>query len=226
MTRRKNPFQTDYRLHGCVLESVPSAKYLGVNISEDLRWTDHINNISKKANQTLEFIKRNIRVHNRDLKATAYKTLVRPQLEYVSTVWSPYTASDSNKIESVQRRAARWVTRDYRYTSSISTMLQDLKWRTLDQWRINSRLVLLYIYKVTYDLVAIPATDYLVWNTRPSTRTHSLAYRQISTLKDYYKFTFFPRTIIHWNALPAHIPVLPTLTQFSTAVCQVVHSTP
>ena len=69
VTRRTKPFQTDYRLHGCVLESVSSAKYLGVTISEDLRslslrWTDHINNISKKANQTLGFIKRNIRVHN------------------------------------------------------------------------------------------------------------------------------------------------------------------
>ena len=85
VTRRKNPFQTDYHLHGCVLESEPSAKYLGVTISEDLRWTDHINNISKKANQTLGFIKCNIWVHNRDLKATAYKTLVRPQLEYAST---------------------------------------------------------------------------------------------------------------------------------------------
>ena len=79
VTRRKNPFQTDYCLHGCVLESVPSAKYLRVTISEDLRWTDHINNSSKKANQTLGYIKRNIRVHNRDLKATAYKTLVHPQ---------------------------------------------------------------------------------------------------------------------------------------------------
>ena len=102
-------------------------------------------------------------------------------------------------------------------------MLQGLNWRTLDQRRIDSRLVLLY--KVTYGLVAISAADYLVRNTRPSTRTHPLAYRQISTLKDYYKFTFFPRTIIHWNALPAHIPVLPARAQLSTAVCQVVHST-
>ena len=136
MTRRKKPFQTKYNLHGCVLESVPSAKYLGVTISEDLKWTDHINDISKKANQTLGFLKRNIRVHNRDLKSTAFKTLVRPQLEYASTVWSPYTDQDINKLESVQQRAARWVTRDCRYTSSVSAMLQDLSWRTLDQRRI------------------------------------------------------------------------------------------
>ena len=118
----------------------------------------HMNNI-KRANQTLGFVKRNIRVHNKDLKSTAYKTLVRPQLEYASTVWSPHTASDINKVESVQRRAARWVTRDYRCTSNITAMLKDLNWRPLDQWRINSRLVLLY--KVTYDHVAIYASDYI-----------------------------------------------------------------
>ena len=130
----------------------------------------------------------------------------------------------SNKVESVQRRAARWVTRDYRYTSCVSAMIRDLNWRILDQRRIDSRLVLLY--KVTYDLVAIPASDYLIRNTRLSSRIHPLAYWQITTLKDYYKYTYFPRTSIHWNALPHHIPILPTLAQFCTAVCQAVHSVP
>ena len=89
----------------------------------------NVNNICKKANQTLGYI--NIRVHNRDLKATAYTTHVRSQLEYASTLWSSYTVSDSYKLESVQRRAAIWVTRDYRYTSSVSAMLQGLNWRAL-----------------------------------------------------------------------------------------------
>ena len=119
----------------------------------------------------------------------------------------PFTALYTYKLESVQRRAARWVTRDYQYTSSLSAMLQDLNWRPLDQRRTDRRLVLLY--KVTYDIVAIPAGDYLIRNTRRSAKNHPLAYRQITTLKDYYTFTFFPRTIIHWNALPAHIPILP-----------------
>ena len=221
VTRLKALIPTKYLLYGIEVESVPSAKYLGVTISEDLSWSTHINNTSKKANQTHGFIKRNIWVQNKDLKSTAYKTLVRPQLEYASTVWSPHTATDINKHESVQRTAARWVTRDYRYISSVTAMLKDLNWRPLDQRRIDSRLVLMY--KATYDLVAIPALDYLVHNTRQSRHNHPLAYRQIPTLRDYYKYTFFPRTIIHWNALPAHIPVLPTLAQFSTAVCQVVH---
>ena len=58
------------------------------------------------------------------------------------------------------------------------------------------------MYKITCDLVAIPAADYLIPNTRHSRHNHLLAYRQIPTFKDYYKYTLFPRTIVHWNALP------------------------
>ena len=136
-------------------------------IADDLSLSKHIDIITKKANQTLGFLKRNIRVHNKDLKSSvAYKTLVRPQLEYGSTVWYPHTTIDINKVEAVQRRAARWAIRDYRYTSSVTTMLKDLNWPPLDQRHIDSRLLMMY--KVTYDLVAIPASDYLIRNSRAS----------------------------------------------------------
>ena len=207
-----------------MLDSVSSAKYLGVTISDDLSWSTHIGNITKSANQTPGFLKRNIRVHYKELKSVAYKTLVRPQLGYASTVWFPHTATDIQKVEAVQRRAARWVYRDYRYTSSVTAMMKDLNWRPLDQKRIDSRLIMLY--KVTHDLVAIPASLYHTRNTRKSRHIDPLSYRQIPTLKYYYRFTFFPWPIIHGNALPAHITVLPTLAQFSSAICQVIHVSP
>ena len=144
VTRFKTPIPSKYFLHNTELESVPAAKYLGVTISEDLSWGNHINNINKKANQTLGCLKRNIKVHNQDLKSTAYKTLVRPQLEYASSVWSPHTDTDIKKIESVQRRSARWATHDYRSTSSVTEMLKKLSWRPLDQRRIDTRLIMLY----------------------------------------------------------------------------------
>ena len=85
------PLETKYFLHDTMLDSVSSAKYLGVTISDDLSCSTHIDNITKSPNQTLGFLKRNMRVHNKDLKSVAYKTLVRPQLEYASIVWSPHT---------------------------------------------------------------------------------------------------------------------------------------
>ena len=139
-------------------------------------------------------------------------------------MWSPHTATDITKLEAMQRRSACWATHDYQRTSSVTQMIKDLNWCTLEQRRIDSRLTLMY--KINYDLVAIPAADYLIPNSRQSRHNHLLAYRHIPTLKDYCKYTFFPRTIVHWNALPFYIPVLPTVTQFSHAVCQVVHSSP
>ena len=137
---------------------------------------------------------------------------------------SPNTTQDIDKIESAQRRAARWATRDYQQASSVTEMLGKLRWRPLDQRRIDNRLIMLY--KITYDLVAIPVAEYLVPNRWESKFIHPLAYRQIRTSTYYYKFSFFPRTTVHWNALPTSIGMLPTLAQFSHAVCRVVHVSP
>ena len=113
ITRKVKPLNTKYILHNVELESASAANYLEVTISEDRSWSSHIDNTTKKANQTLRFLKRNIRVHHKDLKSVAYETLVRPQLVYASTAWYPHLVKDMNKVEAVQRRAARWTTRDY-----------------------------------------------------------------------------------------------------------------
>ena len=123
ITKKAKPFNIKYILHIVELKSVSAAKYLGVTIADDLSWTKHIDITTKKANQTLGFLKRNIRVHNKDLTSVAYKTLVKPQLEYASTVWYPHATTNINKVEAVQRKAARWATRGYRCTSSVFGML-------------------------------------------------------------------------------------------------------
>ena len=207
ITRAKCPIQIRYILHGTVLESVPSAKYLGVTISDNLSWTPHIDSVSKKPNQTLGFLKRNIKVHNKDLKSTAYTTLVRPQMEYASTVWSPHTATDITKLEALQRGSARWATRDYQRTSSVTQKITDLNWRILEQRRIDSRLTLQdHLWSSSHTCSKLPNSQHYTVRHK-----HQLAYRQIPILKGYYKFTFFPLAIVHWNALPFYIPVLPTV---------------
>ena len=61
-------------LHNCILESVSSAKYLGIDISSDLSWDTHINRISKKPNNTLGFLRRNIKIQSESLKSSAYSS--------------------------------------------------------------------------------------------------------------------------------------------------------
>ena len=61
ITRKNNPIQCRYSLHGQNLESVKNAKYLGVELSSTLNWKDHIHATAKKANRTSAFVYRNLK---------------------------------------------------------------------------------------------------------------------------------------------------------------------
>ena len=125
ITRNKTIIKTQYMLHEQLLETVSQAKYLGITITSDLRWNAHINNISLKANRSL-FLRRNLKVLSIQIKTQAYFTFVRPILENSCTVWDPYTATQINKLEMIQRCAARYVLHRHHNTSSVTNMLQTL----------------------------------------------------------------------------------------------------
>ena len=66
------------------------------------------------------------------MKKAAYKTLVRPILEYGSIVWDPHCNGLNDELENVLKRAARFVTRNYSHeTGSMTGILEELKWETL-----------------------------------------------------------------------------------------------
>ena len=96
VTRRRTLFKFQYKLQGKVLGTVDTTKYLGINLSHDLRWNDHVNEITTKANKTLNF-------STPQSKERAYKALVRPIVEYSATVWNPYVAKNIQQVEMIQR---------------------------------------------------------------------------------------------------------------------------
>ena len=98
-------------------------------------FNSHIQNITTSAGRSLGFLKRNMRSKNPELKEMAYKTLVHPLVEYSSSVWSPYTKSNIARLETVQRRAARWTLSEYSPYASVKHMFQSLGWRSLEQRR-------------------------------------------------------------------------------------------
>lgn len=224
ITRSKNSKPTRYVLHGQTLHTTENARYLGVDISSNLSWNNHIDRIAAKANRSLGFVKRNIKVKSPNIRECAFKTLVRPQLEYASTIFDPYTQTNINKLERVQRRAARWTSDDYSHYSSVSDMLQRLDWRTLQQRRADAHLCLLY--KIIHEQVAISIPHYFEPNHRVSRFCHSMSFKQNHTRVDYYKFSFFPRTIVQWNALPSDIVLLQDFEAFKLAVSQLQHTKP
>ena len=90
MMQLKNKIEASYTLEGTVLESVDSIKYLGVTVSNDLKWNTHFTNICTKANRPLRFLRRNLFSCPKYIKEAAYKGLVHPVLECGSSVWDPH----------------------------------------------------------------------------------------------------------------------------------------
>jgi len=219
VTNKRNKIQNQYQLHGHILQPVTSAKYLGVTATNSLRWDSHITEICTKANRTLGFLRRNINIISRTIKEQAYFTLVRPLVEYASPVWDPYTETSIHKLEMVQRRAARYVLNRQRNTSSVSSMLHTLNWRSLQDRRKDARLCMLY--RIDRDLVAITKANRLEAPQRKTRHDHTRAYKLLSSRIDARKMSFFPRTVRDWNALPPDIVEADTLDAFKARVAAI-----
>ena len=199
--KRKHIIHTHYKIHGMILDTVDKTKYLGVTIQSKLNWKPHIHNITKKANSVRAFLQRNLSNCPRPVKEQAYKTYVRPILEYASTVWDPHTKELTSQLEMVQRRAARFVTADYRRRHSVTLMLNQLQWQTLLQRRTHSKVTMLY--RIHHQLVAIPATPPYIIYSSTSNRGHHLQLQQHHCRINSYQHSFFPSVVNLWNQLPS-----------------------
>ena len=188
-----------YKLHDKVLENVDQAKYLGVTIQKKLSWKPHIQNITKKANQTIGFLQRNLRFCNSSTKAMCFKVYVRPIVNYAAPVWNPVGQQNMglrNSLEMVQRRGARFVFNQWERDKSPTKMLVDLKWNTLESDRKKLNLILMH--KIIHQKVAI-STEILPNRTRYCDLKFQPVYGRVNAFKN----SFLPTTTKWWNELPS-----------------------
>ena len=169
-----------------------------------------------KANKTLGFLRRNLKIPSIRIKEQAYFTLVRPLVEYASTVWDPFTQTDINKVEALQKRAARYVATNQRNISSVTNIIQRLKWRSLANRRKDARHVMLY--KMDRELVAINKENRLIPPGRKTRQAHNRSFQIPSSRIDTRKMSFFPRTVRDWNLLAPDIVEMDTPEAFKARI--------
>ena len=115
----------------------------------------------------------------------------------------------------VQRRAARYVSNRVHYTSLVSSMLDELKWATLEERRRKASLLVL-MYKIVNGLVKIDATDRQIKPSRLSRNMDQHCFQIPSCYTEMRKESFYPRTIRDWNALPTDTASVKSLQAFKT----------
>ena len=205
-----------YHINEIPIKAVQHAKYLGVIIDSKLTWKEHIKITTHKANTALAFLRRNLKSCSLYIKTKCYLGTVRPITEYACTVWAPHTAQDINKIEMIQRRAARFVYNKYYHSTSVSNMLKSLGWPALQARRHYLKLLL--TYKIHKAMISIPSDNFKPVTV--TTRGYQSHFQCLQTTCDSYRFSFFPSTIRMWKCLPTDIASISCFNEFNVKLQQ------
>ena len=72
-------------------------------------------------------------------------------------------------------------------------------------------------YKIIHGIVAVLLPDHVQYSDRVSRYYHSMTFRQVSSFRDYYKYSFFSLSIVQWNAFPESVAYLLIFEAFKTA---------
>ena len=135
-----------------------------------LKWNTHIAQICERASSTLGLERRTFCHCPQKAKILAHQSLVRPKLEYASTVSDPRATTNITDLERIQRSAARFVFSYYRQHTSPSVLIAQLEWSSLSWRRSSARFTVLH-YIANYDLdISVP---YLQANLRHSNTFHN-----------------------------------------------------
>ena len=189
-------------------------KYLGLLLTSDLTWSQHINNSCSKTRKLTGLFYRRFHHCHPQLMLRLYKALIRPHLEYASQVWDPHLKRDVDNLGSVQKFALRVCQKNWLapYNELLNTMNVD----KLSDRRRNAKLCQLYkiVYAITDCMsspVAVkPTNAHETYEPSPASATQ-IPLLSISVL-------FHPHFISMWNKLTLTNESLASLSLFKHSI--------
>ena len=198
------------------IERVNSSKSLGLKIDENLTWKRHIDEISKKVSAAISALKRIRSYISQDTAARVYQGLIEPYFSYCAPVWDGIGSKLSDKLQKLQNRAARVITRSS-YDTSSSSVLEELRWNNLYTNRNMQKAILMY--KVTNNLTPMYLQDLFV--TRVSHYSLRDSEGKLFLPKprtDYLKRSFSYSGASLWNSLPESLRSSLSLSSFKRSL--------
>ena len=141
-----------------------SVRYLGIVINNRLTWSDQCRSVCSKATGVLNLLRRKLYCCSTTAKSRAFSVLI---LQYSCHVWLPHYQKDISILESVQKRAARWVCNSklnpsrYSWNPSTDICICRLGWSS-----IMNRLTvscLLFLFDLLHNKFAMSFNDYRTW---------------------------------------------------------------
>ena len=202
-------------IHGdSQLQQVNSVKYLGLLLTSDLTWSQHINNICSKTRKLTGLFYRRFHHCHPQLMLRLYKSLVRPHLEYASQVWDPHLNRDVDSLENVQKFALRVCQKSW--SAPYHELLNSTNVHKLSTRRKNAKLC--QLYKIIYGLTDCESNPVIVKPTTLTRHRNPVQLQQLRFHSSQFQFSFYPHSISMWNKLTLTNDSLASLSLFKHSI--------
>jgi len=109
ISKKRNPIKVDIHIDGTPIPQKNSHKHLGLVLNHKLSWSDHIEHIRSKAAKKVGLLRRIRKRLPSLVLRTLYITCIRPSMEYASGAWGGVGTRDAERLERLQRSAARLI---------------------------------------------------------------------------------------------------------------------
>ena len=206
-SREKLNNSAPLKLDGVLIERVGSHKHLGLTLQPDLKWNIHLKKVIQHTSIKLSSLY-NVKELSRKTLDMLYKLHIRSIMDYCLQVYGPeLSKADVGKLDKVQYRAARLVTKTPKSTSANRLNI-DLGWEDT-QTRIKF-LSLCHFYKIicarTRPLIreCLPPINQNFYNLRNSRMYDKYQFSDKILRRD-LNMSFFPKVTNWWHELPQEV---------------------
>ena len=192
---------------------------LGIHFSPDLKWSSHIDIITKKARRVSYCLLKSLKSKDPGLLINLFKIYVRPILEFGSNVFNPHLNKDILAIEKIQSDFLKMV---YFRSNQINTirsefphisppyhqLLTTFNLESLELRRLQSDLKL--FHRFIHGLIPIKHNNSF---TIQKSRTRGESFKissQLTTTNIRFN-SFFVKTSRQYSKLPPELRIKPPL---------------
>ena len=210
----KSDSTLNFTLSGNLLHTTTYCTDLGIQFDPDLKFKNHISDIVKRAKQRSSLIHRCFISRNIKHLIRAFKTYVRPPVEYAPQIWSPYQISLIDAIEGIQRSFTKRLPGFA--NKSYAKRLHLLHLQNLEHRRLLFDLIL--CFNIVRGFTALSFNDFFSLSPNTSTRGHTFKLVVPIAKTNTRKYFFSSRIVPIWNSLPQQFVSASSTAKFKSLI--------